>query len=77
MAPFHCKSLSVRGDGLLAEEPGLSNAQLARRSFVMPQTMNRILAMLGASGLVEPRAHAEHGRVLRSYLIEEGEQHSW
>ena len=38
---------------VLAEEPGLSNARLARRSFVTPQTMNQILARLEASGLVE------------------------
>jgi len=50
---------------VLAEEPGLSNAQLARRSFVTPQTMNQILARLGASGMVERRAHAEHGRVFQ------------
>lgn len=58
----------------LSEEPGLSNAQLARRSFVTPQTMNRILARLMAGGLVERRAHAEHGRVLQSYLTGEGER---
>ena len=27
----------------LAEEPGLSNADLARRTFVTPQTMNQVL----------------------------------
>jgi DNA-binding MarR family transcriptional regulator len=59
---------------VLAEEPGLSNAQLARRSFVTPQTMNQILARLGASGMVERRAHAEHGRVFQSYLTEEGQR---
>ena len=57
----------------LAEEPGLSNAQLARRSFVTPQTMNQILKGLEAAGLVRREGHPEHGRVLRSYLTEEGE----
>lgn len=58
---------------VLAEEPGLSNAALARRSFVTPQTMNQIMVRLEAAGLVERRAHPEHGRVLQAYLTEEGE----
>ena len=57
---------------VLAEEPGLSNAALARRSFVTPQTMNQIMLRLEAAGLVERRAHPEHGRVLQAYLTEEG-----
>jgi len=59
---------------VLAEEPGSSNAALARRSFVTPQTMNQILVRLEAAGLVERRAHPEHGRVLQAYLTEEGER---
>jgi DNA-binding MarR family transcriptional regulator len=59
---------------VLAEEPGLSNAQLARSSFVTPQTMNQILNRLGGLGLAERRAHPEHGRVLQTYLTEEGER---
>ena len=59
---------------VLAEEPGLSNATLARRSFVTPQTMNQILVRLEAAGLVERHAHPEHGRVLQAYLTEEGER---
>ena len=59
---------------VLAEEPGLSNATLARRSFVTPQTTKQIMVRLGAAGLVERRAHPEHGRVLQAYLTEEGEK---
>ncbi len=59
---------------VLAEEPGISNASLARRSFVTPQTMNQILVRLEAAGLVQRRAHPEHGRVLQAYLTEEGEK---
>lgn len=59
---------------VLAEEPGISNATLARRSFVTPQTMNQILVRLEAAGLVERRAHPEHGRVLQAYLTGEGER---
>ncbi len=59
---------------VLAEEPGLSNAALARRSFVTPQTMNQIMVRLEAAGLVERRAHPEHGRVLQAYLTKRGEE---
>ncbi len=59
---------------VLAEEPGLSNAGLARRSFVTPQTMKQILGRLEALGLVERLEHPEHGRVLQSYLTERGDQ---
>ena len=59
---------------VLAEEPGISNAALARRSFVTPQTMNQILVRLEAAGLIERRPHPEHGRVLQAFLTEEGER---
>jgi DNA-binding MarR family transcriptional regulator len=59
---------------VLAEEPGLSNAGLARRSFVTPQTMNQILTRLEEAGLVERRPHPEHGRVLQAFLTKEGEE---
>src|SRR5215210_8834606 len=45
---------------VLAEEPGISNAALARRSFVTPQTMNQIMLRLEAAGLVGRRPHPEH-----------------
>jgi len=56
----------------LAEEPGLSNAALARRSFVTPQTMIRIVAGLEQQGLVSRRPSAAHGRVLETSLTSEG-----
>jgi len=57
---------------VLEEEPGVSGAELARRCFVTPQTMNGILAKLEDVGLVERGPHPEHGRVLRAYLTERG-----
>jgi DNA-binding MarR family transcriptional regulator len=56
----------------LDEQPGLSNAELARRAFVTPQTMNSILVLLERAGLVERRPHAEHGRVLTTVLTPAG-----
>jgi DNA-binding MarR family transcriptional regulator len=69
---------------VVEDEEGLSGALLARRGFVTPQTMNGILVNLEKAGLLEHRAHPEHGRVLQAYLTGDGERilacaptHSW
>lgn len=59
---------------LLQSTPGLSNAELARRSLVTPQTMNVILGRLESAGLVVRSPHAAHGRILRAYLTALGEK---
>lgn len=58
---------------VLEGESGLSGAELARRCFVTPQTMNGIVVNLESAGLLERRPHPEHGRVLQAYLTGEGE----
>lgn len=58
----------------LEAAPGLSGAELARRGFVTPQTMNGILVNLEKAGLLERRPHPEHGRVLQAYLTGNGER---
>lgn len=58
---------------VLGDSPGISGAELARRSFVTAQTMNQILANLEKRNLIEKRPHPEHGRVLQTYLTEKGE----
>lgn len=56
----------------LEREDGLSNAELARRSFVTPQTMNGIVANLEAARLVQRRPHLEHGRIRQIFLTDPG-----
>src|SRR5215471_2871168 len=56
----------------LEQSPGLSGAQLARRAFVTPQTMNRIVANLETAGLIERGPHPELGRVLETRLSQRG-----
>ena len=56
----------------LGEEPGLSNADLARRAFVTPQTMHAVLADLERRELLVRQAHPEHRRVLRAELTPSG-----
>ncbi|MEA2176733.1 MAG: hypothetical protein QOG77_30 [Solirubrobacteraceae bacterium] len=57
---------------ILHAVPGLSNAQLARRSLITPPAMLEVLAMLERRGLVERHADPEHGRIRRADLTEEG-----
>jgi len=56
----------------LEVEPGASNASLARRAFVTPQTMQGILVALERDGLISRTPHSDHGRVLTTKLTERG-----
>jgi DNA-binding MarR family transcriptional regulator len=51
---------------------GLSNAQLARRSLMTPQSMNEVLAGLVERGLVRRTPAEDHGRVIRTELTPTG-----
>ena len=59
---------------VLKRRPGLSNAQLARRTMVTPQSMIEILAGLEDRELVRRTVDPNHGRILRSDLTAEGER---
>jgi DNA-binding MarR family transcriptional regulator len=56
----------------LDEEPGLSNAELARRAFVTPQTMNQVLRELEHRAWVTRSPRPGHGRILQANLTDEG-----
>src|SRR5580658_10129525 len=57
----------------LEHEPGASSAELARRSFVTPQTMIRIVENLETLGLIRREPHPTHGRILMASLTRKGE----
>ena len=59
---------------VLRAEDGLSNAQLARRSLVTPQSMSEVLALLVEHGYVRRRAEPDHGRVIRTELTKAGQR---
>ncbi len=73
---------ALRGRGLttpqyaaltwLAAGGALSGAELARRSFVTPQTMNGIIVNLEAAGLVVRHADPSDARVLQADLTHSG-----
>ena len=57
---------------VLARQPFLSNAQLARRAFVSPQSMNETLLGLEGRELVRRRVDPNHGRIRRTELTAKG-----
>lgn len=56
----------------LEQEDGLSNAEVARRCFVTPQTMHSIVTRLEEEELLERTPHPTHGRIQQLHLTEEG-----
>lgn len=57
----------------LEQEPGLTNANLARRLVVTPQTTHTIVTGLVEAGLVVRQPHPVHGRLLVLDLSNAGE----
>jgi DNA-binding MarR family transcriptional regulator len=57
---------------ILRARPGLSNAELARRALVAPQSMLEILAKLEHRGLARRSVDPGHGRILRAVLTPAG-----
>ena len=57
---------------VLRVHDGLSNAQLARRSLVTPQSMIEALAQLVEDGYVRRSADPDHGRIIRMHLTAAG-----
>jgi DNA-binding MarR family transcriptional regulator len=58
----------------LEVEPGLSNADAARRGFVTPQTNHQLLVQLERRQLVERQPHPVHGRIRQMSLTAQGRQ---
>jgi DNA-binding MarR family transcriptional regulator len=56
----------------LARQPGASNAELARSSFVTPQTMIRVVGGLERRGLLSRSPSPTRGRVLEAQLSDRG-----
>ncbi|MGH9082585.1 MAG: MarR family winged helix-turn-helix transcriptional regulator, partial [Acidimicrobiales bacterium] len=57
---------------VLGRHPGISGAQLARRSFVSPQAGSEMIAVLERKGLARRSTHEGNRRVLRIDLTPEG-----
>lgn len=57
---------------MLEDEGALSGAELARRLFVTPQTINQLVASLETRALVGRTAHPFHGRILQTSITQRG-----
>ncbi len=52
--------------------PGISNAALARASFITAQTMHGIVSNLEKNNLVKRKSDPQHGRILCTELTTQG-----
>ena len=57
---------------VLEHRPGLSNAQLARRSYITAQAMHQVVHGLEERGLIARRVSPDHGRIQLTELTDEG-----
>ena len=58
---------------MIVAYPGLSGADLARLTFLTPQTINVIVRNLARAGAIDKTAHATHGRILRLTATAKGQ----
>ena len=59
---------------MLKRKPGLSNAELARMTFVTPQAMGEVLSGLERSKLIRRKPHEKNARILLAELTAAGEK---
>ena len=57
---------------MIAAYPGASNADIARLTFLTPQTVSFIIGKLLKAGIVARRAHPVHGRIQQLVLTDSG-----
>ncbi len=74
LAPWNLSVPELTALSVLRTRPGLSNAQLSRRSLMTPQSMNDVVAELERRGLVQRTVDPSHARILRTRLTDAGEE---
>jgi DNA-binding MarR family transcriptional regulator len=73
LAPHGLSVSQYTALSVLRNRPGLSNAQLARRSFVTPQAMYEVTASLEEAKLIVREVDRNHRRILRARLTARGD----
>src|SRR3954467_5614933 len=71
-APHGLTATQFTALSVLRTGKGLSNAQLARRSYVTPQSMIEMLGTLENKGLVQRAQAPDHGRIMHVELTAKG-----
>ena len=70
--PYGLTTLQYTTLSVLGRREGLSNAQLARRSYMTPQSMSEVIAALEREGLIVRAPHPDHRRVYPARLTPKG-----
>jgi DNA-binding MarR family transcriptional regulator len=70
--PYGLTTLQYTTLSVLGRRDGLSNAQLARRSYMTPQSMSEVIAVLEREGLIVRAPHPDHRRVYPARLTPKG-----
>ena len=72
LRPFDLSVTQYTLLSVLAHRPGLSNAQLARRSYITAQAMHQMVNGLERRGLIDREVSPHHGRVQLTRLTSDG-----
>jgi len=72
--PLGLTAIQYTALSVLARHPGMSSADLARRSFVSPQAANELVSALRDRGLIRRRVDRDGGRALGIFLTQRGER---
>jgi DNA-binding MarR family transcriptional regulator len=72
VSPYGLTVLQYTTLSVLGRRGELSNAQLARRAYMSPQSMSEVIEALEAKGLVARRPHPNHRRVYPAALTAKG-----
>jgi DNA-binding MarR family transcriptional regulator len=72
LRPHDVTTLQYTTLSVLRSRTDLTNARLARRSFMTPQSMSEVLNTLEGKGLIRRRSDPDHGRLRRVELTERG-----
>lgn len=70
--PYGLTTLQYTTLSVLGRRGALSNAQLARRSYMSPQAMSEVIEALEHRGLIERSRHPHHRRVYPAALTAKG-----
>jgi DNA-binding MarR family transcriptional regulator len=70
--PYGLTTLQYTTLSVLGHRGELSNAQLARRAYMTPQSMSEVIDALEKKGLVERNPHPNHRRVFPAVLTAQG-----
>ena len=72
--PYGLTTLQYTTLSVLGRRGALSTAQLARRSYMTPQSMSEVIEALESKGLIERKQHPNHKRVLPAQLTATGQK---